>query len=394
MKNLQRLLIILLLIIILVTSMMSYKIETFINLTDQNIYPQTPNDYTCYNYIKNIKKWNVDELTKEQQKVLFTMRTLQGTQFNDNNKIFPYKDGCVIPREHLPIFNASIDKTSLTVTPPIYDNNGSKIGEKDNITISYNNNDNKSYPKGVITDFSKMNYNQFKDFLNGAYELYDSDFLINKRILEDELKKQIGIRDYYNMVKDDLIKETAVYNNKRNLLLDINSECQISKLYNNVHLLEYNNLNDQNNIIVNQIKQLWDYIYDGWKQIYKLENCTPPMARFYEACWYNYDYNGYDILLTEGKYSLNDMQRKGITNDTLSSVRVGTNTRVILWEHDNFQGRMLYLTSDTECLINQQFNDIASSIVVESYQQEQLKDQKQQWQQQQQQHQQWSQIQD
>lgn len=90
-------------------STVSYPVRSSSVPYEDKTAPQTPNDMTCYNYIKNIKGWNVDELSKDQMKVLLTMRTLQGGQFTSDSKVFPYGDGCVIPKEHLPIFNRNED---------------------------------------------------------------------------------------------------------------------------------------------------------------------------------------------------------------------------------------------------------------------------------------------
>lgn len=52
----------------------------------------------------------------------------------------------------------------------------------------------------------------------------------------------------------------------------------------------------------------------------------------------------------------------GLANDTLSSVKIPPGRIVELYEHDNFQGRSLKLNWDVSCLVNNNFNDIVSSI--------------------------------
>jgi hypothetical protein len=85
--------------------------------------------------------------------------------------------------------------------------------------------------------------------------------------------------------------------------------------------------------------------------------CVKPKAKFYENC----DYQGAVSELEIGEYDLNSM---GIRNDSISSVRVPSGLKVILYEHGNFQGRTFELTSDTPCLVNNAFNDVASGVKV------------------------------
>ncbi len=83
---------------------------------------------------------------------------------------------------------------------------------------------------------------------------------------------------------------------------------------------------------------------------------SPNKATFYEHC----DYQGQSWQLDVGDYSW--VENVGIPNDFLSSVRVPPGLKVILYEHINFQGRQLELTSDIPCLVNKAFNDHTSSI--------------------------------
>jgi hypothetical protein len=260
MKTLHILLIILLLIVITAASMMSYKIETF-----SNTFLQTPNNETCYNYIKNVKKWNVDELTKEQKKVLFTMRAAQGAQYSDNSKVFPFKDACVIPYNHLPIFNTSENATSLTVYP------------KNKPSIKINNTDQTMSPQGVYVDFAdpEMTFDKFKDLLAGGYLLYDSDFIIESQKLNDEIKKLTNTRDYWKNLFNRLFQQTKHYNiNLIYSLSNPNSECQEIKKYNNSIIIpQWDKYLAENNIIINNINQLWSKITNAWNKIRELQKC-------------------------------------------------------------------------------------------------------------------------
>jgi len=236
---------------------MAYKIETFSNLTDSDVYPQTPNNLTCYDYIKNVKKWNVNELTPKQKRVLFTMRALLGSQYSDNTKVFPFKDGCVIPNEHLPIFDTTENANTLTVSPP----------NKSKITIG--STDSTMYPQGVYVNFTdpKVNYEKFKNFLDGAYLKYDSAFLKEKAKLEIEIKRLTQTRDNWKQVLADLVNQTNHYNNMTIALNNPNSECQKNKTYvSNTLIPQWNQAINSINYQSNRYWTLYGYINDGINQ--------------------------------------------------------------------------------------------------------------------------------
>lgn len=78
----------------------------------------------------------------------------------------------------------------------------------------------------------------------------------------------------------------------------------------------------------------------------------------YEDC----KYKGRVAYLEPGAYR--DYQMK-IKNDALSSIQVPPGMKITLYEHNNFQGRSVSFTSHVYCL-DQDWNDVASSIVIES----------------------------
>lgn len=235
--------------------MRGYKIETFTTISDPTIFPQTPNNETCYDYIKNVKNWNVGQLTDKQKKVIFTMRALLGSQYSDNSKVFPFKDGCVIPKENLPIFNASEETTSLTVSPP---NNRNK-----HITLSSTNE--TMYPQGLYVDFTdpNMNYDKFRDILDGGYQLYDSEFLIEERRLKNEINRLTRIRDSLNGVLANLVNQTNNVVQMTADLNDPNSECQRAKAQNVTSIQKWNELINQQNYYQNRYWTLWNYSING-----------------------------------------------------------------------------------------------------------------------------------
>lgn len=76
------------------------------------------------------------------------------------------------------------------------------------------------------------------------------------------------------------------------------------------------------------------------------------------------DYGGYSVGLPVGSYTLGQLQARGIVNDDISSLRVQAGHSITLYQNDNFSGNSITKTGDDNCLVNEGFNDSASSIVV------------------------------
>jgi hypothetical protein len=76
------------------------------------------------------------------------------------------------------------------------------------------------------------------------------------------------------------------------------------------------------------------------------------------------NYGGYNVGLPVGSYNLSQLQARGIRNDDVSSIRVQSGYRVTLYQHDNFTGNAITKTGDDSCLVDDGFNDVATSIVV------------------------------
>ncbi len=84
------------------------------------------------------------------------------------------------------------------------------------------------------------------------------------------------------------------------------------------------------------------------------------VATVYQHC----NYGGYGIALPEGRYTLSQLQARGVLNDDLSSLRVNAGYQVTLYDQDNFAGASVTRTADTSCLVSAGFNDRATSVVV------------------------------
>lgn len=69
--------------------------------------------------------------------------------------------------------------------------------------------------------------------------------------------------------------------------------------------------------------------------------------------------------LSPGIYCLEDLKGMGITNDTVSSLRINGSLRVTLFENDNFGGKCVTYTASVQNVSD--FNDKTSSVIVETF---------------------------
>ncbi|UOB18381.1 carbohydrate-binding protein [Abyssalbus ytuae] len=84
------------------------------------------------------------------------------------------------------------------------------------------------------------------------------------------------------------------------------------------------------------------------------------VVTLYQHC----PYDGYSIGLSEGSYTLAQLQAMGMTNDDISSVKVQSGYSVTFYDNDNFTGDSLVKTSDDDCIADDGFNDRTTSIIV------------------------------
>ncbi|HEY8880509.1 MAG TPA: glycosyl hydrolase family 18 protein [Roseateles sp.] len=93
----------------------------------------------------------------------------------------------------------------------------------------------------------------------------------------------------------------------------------------------------------------------------EIGNTTPTgVATVYQDC----NYGGYSAALPEGSYTLSQLQSRGVRDNDLSSLRVNAGYQVQLFDGDNFTGASVTRSGDTSCLVDQAFNDRASSLIV------------------------------
>lgn len=87
------------------------------------------------------------------------------------------------------------------------------------------------------------------------------------------------------------------------------------------------------------------------------------IAIFYKDCNYT---GAYAVGLPVGNYTVADLTAKGISNKDVSSIKITSGYEVVLYKGDNFTGSSTGLTADVSCLVNNGWNDSASSIRIRS----------------------------
>ncbi|NJO88243.1 MAG: hypothetical protein HC831_04170 [Chloroflexia bacterium] len=77
------------------------------------------------------------------------------------------------------------------------------------------------------------------------------------------------------------------------------------------------------------------------------------------------NYGGYAVGLGVGNYSQSALAGLGVSNNDLSSIKVTNGYKVTLFDGDNFTGESLVKTADDATLVDDGWNDRATSMKVE-----------------------------
>nr|MBX2884130.1 hypothetical protein [Granulosicoccus sp.] len=82
---------------------------------------------------------------------------------------------------------------------------------------------------------------------------------------------------------------------------------------------------------------------------------------FYEKCYYE----GASATLEVGEYSASDLAAKGLTDNSISSVKVPKGYRAVGYENDFSRGGRVTLDESNECLTSRRADNAISSVIVE-----------------------------
>ncbi|WP_345050442.1 carbohydrate-binding protein [Hymenobacter glaciei] len=106
-------------------------------------------------------------------------------------------------------------------------------------------------------------------------------------------------------------------------------------------------------------------------KVFKQSTGTPPPATGVATMYKDFNYGGYAIPLPVGNYTMANLQARGILNDDVSSLKVGSGYQAVLYEGDNFMGASLTITADNSSLGNVPlrtgtWNDVTSSVRIQA----------------------------
>jgi len=258
--------VLLFLIIVLVVSIS----VIFFNYTHKETFTidlvESPNLDSCWQSIANVFKWNINGYDSREKKVLLTMKALNASYYSDKNNLNPeWTDKCVIPKEHLPIYNKDQNNTGdwdlYNATP---DPNSKGYMRYTNL--------NGEGPEGYVIDLKKHNSRSFKKFLNKASELYDEEFFKNKEELEALIKKWEQTKLNKQNILQGLQNQLAWTENQYQILIDPSEKCQKDRVEFDRLKNEYTNLQDLNKKIVTNIGNYENAIKQNQIQLTKLQN--------------------------------------------------------------------------------------------------------------------------
>jgi hypothetical protein len=101
-------------------------------------------------------------------------------------------------------------------------------------------------------------------------------------------------------------------------------------------------------------------MYVDYVRVYQNNGTPTGPATVYQDC----NYGGFGAALPVGSYTLSQLQARGIADNYISSLRVQSGYQIRLYQNDNFTGTSVLKTGDDACLVDDSFNDQATSVVV------------------------------
>jgi len=85
--------------------------------------------------------------------------------------------------------------------------------------------------------------------------------------------------------------------------------------------------------------------------------------QYYALLYTNCNYGGYMALISSNVANLGSTFGSGFAN-SISSIKVGTNTGVVLYQNSNYSGSSYATNSNVSCLTSANFNDKANSVMI------------------------------
>ena len=103
---------------------------------------------------------------------------------------------------------------------------------------------------------------------------------------------------------------------------------------------------------------------DGWNDRMSSIVAAAPASDDAVTLFADCQFRGYAVGLPLGRYTMGQLQARGMVNDDISSIRVKSGFQVTIFENFDFTGRSVVIAADDDCLVDNGFNDAISSVVV------------------------------
>ena len=100
---------------------------------------------------------------------------------------------------------------------------------------------------------------------------------------------------------------------------------------------------------------------DGYNSLIAFNLILKPAVKLYQDCYYD----GYEVILGPGLYTTSDLIAAGARDNDISSLTVEPGFSITLYNYNNLTGSSLTRTSDDDCLVNEGWNDLATSILIQ-----------------------------
>lgn len=93
-------------------------------------------------------------------------------------------------------------------------------------------------------------------------------------------------------------------------------------------------------------------------------NALKPAQPSVPTVYQDIDYGGRSQEYGPGSYTLSQMQKKGTTNDSISSIEIPAGFSVTLYKDDHFKGDSTVKSANDSTLVDNDWNDRVSSMVI------------------------------
>jgi predicted alpha-1,6-mannanase (GH76 family) len=103
---------------------------------------------------------------------------------------------------------------------------------------------------------------------------------------------------------------------------------------------------------------------DGWNDRTSSIVVAAPVSTDSVTLFGDCTFKGYAVGLPLGSYTMGQLQARGVVNDDISSIRVKSGFQIKIFENFDLTGRSLVITANDDCLVDNGFNDGASSVIV------------------------------